>query len=464
MDYFAALDLDLLRQRYPVGQAFMDRYVGMSRDELFAIQDARFRELMQAGWKVPFYRRLWGAEGIEPGDITGLADIAKLPCYSKDDLMASVEAHPPLGDFNLLDSYPENARPPLVFQTTSGTTGRPQPLLYGPMTREVQNLLLGRLYRMQGLTNRDVVHSVYGHGTVNGGHYIREAVSHWVGAQFLSAGTGIETRSAKQVELMRDFGVTAIVGFGDYIRKLAVVAREAGLEPGRDIPVRLISGHLGSETAEGLGRLWGGAQVFDWYGVGDTGAISGQGADRSGQHLMEDAQYVELLDVDTHAPVAEGELGDLVCTCLYTTDVFPIIRFNTHDVTRILPGDNPLGLPFRQTEGFLGRSDNMVKLRGINIYPQGIGAILSAGFEESNGEYYCEVLQAEGREEMVVHVEASAQGAALSEAMSALLRARLGVAMEVALCPPGGTAEVTQLESRQKPIRLLKRKVEGAGA
>ncbi|MCA0042517.1 phenylacetate--CoA ligase family protein [Celeribacter litoreus] len=464
MDYFAALDLKLLRERYPVGQAFMDRYVGMSKDELFAIQNERFLELMGAGWKVPFYQRHWGAAGIEPGDIKSLEDITRLPTYSKDDLMASVEKYPPLGDFNLFDTYPEDQRPPLVFQTTSGTTGRPQPLLYGPMTREVQNLLLGRLYQMQGLTNRDVVHSVYGHGTVNGGHYIREAVSHWVGAQFLSAGTGIETRSAKQVELMRDFGVTAIVGFGDYIRKLAIVAKEAGFEPGRDIPVRMISGHLGSETAEGLGALWGGAQVFDWYGVGDTGAITGQGADRTGQHIMEDAQYVELLDVDTHEPVADGELGDLVCTCLYTTDVFPIIRFNTHDVTRVKSGDNPLNLPFRQTEGFLGRSDNMVKLRGINIYPQGIGAVLSAGFAETNGEYFCEVVTHPDRAEMTVHVEATNGSTELSSAMEDLLRSRLGVQIEVKLCAPGATAEVTQLEKRQKPIRLVKRAAEGVDA
>jgi phenylacetate-CoA ligase len=139
---------------------------------------------------------------------TTLDDITKLPTYSKGDLMASVEAHPPLGDFHGLDSYPPGIRPPLIFQTTSGTTGRPQPLLFGPKSREIQNLLLARFYALMGITRDDVIHSVYGHGMVNGGHYVREAVTHWTGAQFLSAGTGVETRSATQVGLMRDFNAT----------------------------------------------------------------------------------------------------------------------------------------------------------------------------------------------------------------------------------------------------------------
>ena len=108
----------------------------------------------------------------------------------------------------------------MILHTTSGTTGKPQPLLFGPRGREVQNLLLARAYLFQGLRDDDVVHSVYGHGMVNGGHYVRETVTHWTRALFLSAGTGVETRSRTQVELMRDFGATVIVGFGDYIRHL----------------------------------------------------------------------------------------------------------------------------------------------------------------------------------------------------------------------------------------------------
>ena len=317
-------------------------------------------------------------------------------------------------------------------------------------------MLLARLYHLQGMRRADVVHSVYGFGMVNGGHYIRETLTHWIGAQVLSAGTGAETPSAQQVRLMADFRATAIVGFGDYIRRLAEVAREQGLEPGRDIPVRMISGHLGADAADAVGAMWGGASVFDWYGVGDTGVIAGQGPDGGPMHLMEDAQFVEIVDPETLAPVADGAEGDLVCTCLYKDDVFPIIRFQTHDVTRLVPGANPLGLPFRRMAGMLGRSDNMVKLRGINVYPMGVGALLAGHFEETTGEYVCRVREADGREEMDVLVEVRARPDGLAEAMAALLRERLGVQIAVVLADPGETAPLTQVEARQKPIRLVR--------
>ena len=452
--YFDAMDYARIRRAYPV-EGFVETFRGMSRDELRARQEERFAEVMRFAWQVPFYRRHWGGKGLEPGDIKGLDDLAKLPVYSKSDLMASVEAHPPLGDFHGLDAWPEDRRPPLIFQTTSGTTGRPQPLLWGPKGREVQNMLLARLYLLQGVRRSDVVHSVYGFGLVNGGHYIREAVNHWIGAQLLTAGTGAETGSAQQVRMMRDFGATVIVGFGDYIRHLAEVARAEGLEPGRDLKIRLISGHLGAENADALAALWGAEAAYDWYGVGDTGAIAGQGPDREGLHVMEDAQLVGVLAPETQAPVGEGEAGDLVCTCLYKDDVFPVIRFQTHDITRILPGDNPLGVPFRRIVGFLGRSDNMVKLRGVNVYPQGIGALLASKFSAMTGEYVCRVTHAGGRADMTVLVEVEGSTEGLAGRMEEFLKARLGVRIAVALVPPGQTAALTQLETRQKPLRLI---------
>jgi phenylacetate-CoA ligase len=147
----------------------------MSRDELCAHQENSFISLMKRGWEIPFYQRLWRATGLEPGDIRSLDDITKLPVYDKTDLMASVNEHPPYGDFS------GRSTDPVVFHTTSGTTGRPQPLLFGPKGREVTNLLVGRMYRWMGLKPEDVVQSVYGHGMINGGHYIPEAA--WHGAK-----------------------------------------------------------------------------------------------------------------------------------------------------------------------------------------------------------------------------------------------------------------------------------------
>jgi len=444
-----------LLAEYPVGRAFLDGVARMGRDELRALQERRFRRAVARAWQVPFYRRRWSARGLEPGDIRGLDDIAKLPPFSKTDLVESVAAHPPFGDYHGVD-LASPARPGVIVHTTSGTTGAPQPVLFGAWDREVQNALLARAYLLQGLRAADVVHSVYGFGMVNGGHYIREALLHFTRCVLLPAGTGLETRSEQQVELMRAFGATVIVGFADYVKRLAEVARARGLEPGRDIPIRMISGHVGQEDRGAVAAAWGGALVYDWYGVADTGTIAAEGPERDGLHVWEDAHHVEIIDPDTHAPRPEGEAGNLCVTCLYKDGVYPIIRFDTNDVSSLLPAAPERAVAFRRISGFRGRSDQMVKLRGINVYPTAIGAHL-AGHPAAAGEFVCRVERKGARDEMTVLVEvrAGAERGGLAAELAALLRQKLGVEVGVELTDPGGTTALTGLESRQKPVRLI---------
>jgi phenylacetate-CoA ligase len=454
--YFDAIDIQALRQEFPIGPAFLERYQSLSPEALRQHQEAQFARQLKRAWQLPFYQRLWAQAGVQPHHIRSLDDLPRVPVFGKHEIMASIERHPPLGDHHGREIPIDGRIFPMIVHATSGTTGRPQPLVFSPRTREVHKLLLARAYLLQGMQPQDVVHSVYGHGLVNGGHYIREAVVHHTSALFLPAGTGIETPSVKQVEFMRDFGVTALVGFADYIKRLADVARDMGLQPGRDIPVRMISGHMARDSREALSQAWGGAELFDWYGVGDTGLIAAEGPDHDGMHIMEDAQWVQVCDIDTGQPVPDGQTGDLVVTCLFTHDIFPIIRFNTHDVTRIVSGPSQLKLPFRRMEGFLGRSDNMVKLRGINIFPQALAAILAdaPGFRS---EYVC-ILQkdATGREDLLVRIECDATPtAALVETYSALLKQRLGVEVLVELVALRALSELTGVETRQKPIRLI---------
>jgi len=443
--YFESFDARQMLEDYPVGDAFVRRYTAMSRDELYAIQDAQFQKLMRRGWEIPFYQRLWSEQGLEPGDIRGLADITRLPVYDKSDLMASVNEHPPYGDFD------GRGDTPVVFHTTSGTTGRPQPLMFGPKGREVTNLLVGRMYRWMGLGRDDVVQSVYGHGMINGGHYIREAVTHFTNSLFLSAGTGIETRSINQVHLMADFGVTCMVGFVDYVRKLADVAEAEKLFD--RIRLKMIIGHLGTEDRASTEAAWHGAKAFDWYGVGDTGSIAGEGPERDGLYVWEDAQYLELLDVDSGRPVAPGETGDMVVTCLFKDDIAPCIRFNTHDITEERTDSNATGMVFKRIAGFKGRSDNMVKLRGINIFPHAIGSIIE-NRSDLTGEYVCYVTRDDkGRDEMKVVLESrgGSDGALLAD----LLRKGLGIEIAIDLVGVGETAAASQIDVRQKPIRLI---------
>ena len=461
--YFEEARPDRLLEEYPAGAAFLAGPARLGPDELRTLQDRRFRRVVARGWEVPFYARRWRAAGLEPGDVRSLDDIGKLPPFSKQDLMESVREHPPFGDFHGMDRGPAgsgsraeaNGRYAAVFHTTSGTTGDPQPIFYGAWDREVQNALLARTYRLHGLRDDDVVHSVYGFGMVNGGHYIREALLHFTGARLLTPGTGRDTPSVEQVALMRRFGVTVLVGFADYLLRLAEVARGEGIEP----RVRLISGHLGAESRAALSQAWGGAAVFDWYGVADTGCIAAEGPSRGGLHVFEDAHFVELLDPESDSGRAApaGVPGALCATALFKDTVYPVIRFDTRDMTRLLPPDPDSGIRFRRITGFEGRADAMVKLRGINVYPHALGAHL-ADLPALAGEYVCRLARREGRSALTVVAEVRPgveRSADLAAEVARHLRARLGVSVEVELIGAGETAPLTGIESRQKPVRLI---------
>lgn len=447
--YLSDGERERLARDYPWGQAFLERFVGMSADELRDLQERRLRAVLACAWDTPFYQRLWAAEGAEPGDLRGIDDLRRLPVVDKAMVSADIEEHPPLGSLAIRAS---GAARPQVLQTTSGTTGQPQPVLWGAWAREAQNALLGRVYAWLGVGAEDVVHSVYGHGPVNGGHYAREAITRYTEALLLSAGAGSETRSERQVALMAQFRPTVLVGFADYLRRLAQVARDAGLEPGRDLPVRLIVGQLPQGSRGQVEADWGGARAYDWYGVADTGVVAAEGPEADGLWIWEDAHLVEIHGEDG-SPARDGDVGDLVVTCLSRTDVAPLVRFNTHDLTRIVPGPGQVELPFRRMAGFLGRSDQMVKLRGINVYPTGL-AELVAQLPDATGEYYCRLeRRADGADHLVVVIELRDPQAA--PGAEDLLARQLGVRVGVEQVPPGATADVTGVGSRQKPIRLV---------
>ena len=170
----------------------------------------------------------------------------------------------------------------------------------------------------------------------------------------------------------------------------------------------------------------------------------------------EDAHLVEILDPETGNVVMDGEKGNICNTVLFKDTVYPVIRFDTKDVSTILPGLGGLSLPFRRLAGFQGRSDNMIKLKGINIYPTGISAILK-DVKELNGEYFCQVEKQAGSDIMTVVCEADEKNHTkeLVDRIRQLLKQRLGVALEVKVIAMGLTAEKTQINARQKPIRLI---------
>ena len=444
--YFDSFDYQRLSDEYPTGANFISKYSGMSRQQLEDLQQQRFQAVLECAWDTPFYRSLWLESGVSKADVKDLSDISKLPIIDKSMILADIEAHPPFGS---LPTRLEKTVHQRVLQTTSGTTGNPQPVLWGPWGREVQNALLGRTYTWLGVNSSDVMHSVYGHGLVNGGHYIREAATRYTEALMLTAGTGIETRSERQVAVMSQFGVTVLVGFADYLLKLSQVAADQNLKAGKDIPIRMIIGHVLDGGREALEAAWGGAKVYNWYGVADTGIVATEGPERDGMHVWEDANYLEIINSEDPA----SAMGDMVVTSLGKSDLAPLIRFNTHDLTS-LHTTGTSDFPFQKIVGLLGRSDNMVKLKGINVYPTAIGGMLQevAGF---TGEYICRVENLGGVEKFTVVVELATASDNSQESVKQLLAQKLGVTVEVELVAQGATAELTGLNTRQKPARLL---------
>ena len=224
-----------------------------------------------------------------------------------------------------------------------------------------------------------------------------------------------------------------------FTQGLARIYRMQGLAPGEVV-----------HSVHGHGMINGG------YGVGDTGAVAGEGPDHDGLYVMEDAHYLEVADVDSGLPVADGAVGDMVVTCLYKDDIYPIIRFNTHDVTQLFTTPSALGFSFQRIAGFLGRSDNMVKLRGMNIFPQALAPVLKAR-PDFTGEFLCTAVRdASGRDELIVAIETHG-GRAEADTLPyrELLKRQPGVEVRVELVVPQALAALTALETRQKPIRLI---------
>ncbi|MGH1483524.1 MAG: phenylacetate--CoA ligase family protein [Geminicoccales bacterium] len=452
--YFEEADPARLMRDYPMGRAYLEGPAALSRDALRSLQEKRFAAVIARAWQVPFYRRRWSALGIEPGDIQGLDDIEKLPPFNKTDLMDSVSSNPPFGDYHGMDMQGETERPSVVFHTTSGTTGTPQPLFFGAWDREVQNLLLARAYRLQGLSDDDIVHSVYGFGMANDGHYSREAVLHFTKALFLSTGTGLETPLMQQIQLIKHFGATVLVGCIDDIKRLAEMAKREGVDSA-DLNIRMISSQIGQHDRAEVSSIWGGVETFDWYGAGDTGIMAAETPDRNGLHIFEDAHYVELLDADQKKPVPIGDPGNICVTMLFKTSVYPIIRFETQDVATMLMTADDTG-PARMS-GIEGPIDNMIKLRGINVYPTSVGTHL-AGHPVTLGEYVCRVVRRGHRDDMIVVIEVKPDALGdpnVATDLACFLRQKLGVEVDVETVSAGATMMFTQIEARQNPIRLI---------
>jgi phenylacetate-CoA ligase len=464
--YHTSLDWDAFFAEYPVPDVFERTVYRWPRDKLRAFQNRRFMRLVEIGWKNEFYRRRWEAAGVKPGDIRSIDDIARLPSYTSDDVKTDQQENPPFGLFHgagrgLLKSMP------LKVQTSGGTTGKPRATLYGPVDWEMNGLTLARAMYIQGVRPGDVVQIPATCSLANLGWCVYKACHDYLGVLPLTTGSGIVTSSRRQVEIAFDWGANVWCSFPEYFTQLAKVSRD---ELGRDIrELRTKSLHsfLGPDIDNSLRKqleeLWG-CDVYDLYGTNEMGGAGFECGHKNGVHVMEDCIFLELEDVETGQPLEEGETGNMVVTILHR-DLPPVIRYNVRDLARIVSSETcECGSSFKRMDKFLGRSDDMVKLRGVNVYPMACLPAVKSD-PRTTGEWICvaERLTDKGviRDAMTVRVEVLRgveSVAGLKAHLEKRLQGDLGVKVAVELVEEGALAEVTNLGREGKAKRLLDRR------
>lgn len=458
--YMQQVDWNELIEAYPPPPLFEQIHSARSDEEVRALQEERFLARVAEAWQVPFYQRLWGAAGVEPGDITGLDDLSRLPMFTSDDLKESIEAHPPFGDFYLPED-PQAPRP-IKLQTSGGSTGKPRPTKFDAVALEVQGIQMARAFAAQGARRGDLAQVTYTNALGNAAWNAYTAMMHWAGVTPVTTGTGAVTPSEKQLEYAATWGIDWWFARGEYLGRLIAVAREHGIDL-RSLGTRFIHSYLGPDLDKSFRRAleeaWG-APVYDNYGAHEIGLIGFECTEQGHKHVNEDTVYLESVDVDTSEPVGFGVEGSLVATSLHRSTP-PMIRYNLRDLMIRYPRTTcACGLRTSGLSMFLGRVDEMVKLRGMNVYPVSCQRAVNANADAS-GDFIC-VVDYEGtgtarKERFVVRVErrdASVDPDRLRDTLVHDFHHDLGVRVDVEIVEPGSLAEHTRL-GKDKVRRLL---------
>ncbi|QJT10553.1 phenylacetate--CoA ligase family protein [Oceanidesulfovibrio marinus] len=354
----------------------------LSRDEIAAVQTRRLARVVKRAARSPFYKAKLDEMGVDPESITSLDDLTRLPLTTKDDLRASY----PFG--MLADEHRELVR----LHASSGTTGAPTVVYHTEKDLRTWADLMARCMHMAGMRKEDVFQNIAGYGLFTGGlgiHYGAERL----GCLTIPAGAG---NTARQIKLLRDFNVSAVHIIPSYALYLAGVVAEQGLDP-RDLPPRiaLIGAEPHSEEARRRIEEMLGLKAYNSYGLSEMNGpgVAFECEHQNGMHLWEDSYIAEILDPQTQEPVAEGEVGELVMTTL-TREAMPLLRYRTRDLTRFLPGECACGRLHRRIDRITGRADDMLIIKGVNIYPMQIEKILLAVPEVAQN--YQIVLEREG--------------------------------------------------------------------
>lgn len=364
----------------------------MDAGELARFQSKALARSVAQAAKSPWYSAKFKEVGLDPRDIKTREDIARLPFTTKEDLRLSYPASMLTVDRELV----------IRMHTSSGTTGTPTAIFHTREDIDCWAELMARCLAMAGATSKDIFQNMTGYGMFTGGlglHYGAERLGMWV----IPAGAG---NTARQLMLIRDFHVTCIHATPSYAMHVAERMVQEGGDP-KSLGIKFAV--LGAEphTEEMRLKLQDlyGFKAFNSYGLSEMNGpgVAFECPERNGMHIWEDAYLAEIVNPQTLEPVADGEIGELVLTTLRRT-AQPLIRYRTRDLTRFVDGKCPCGRTHRRLVRMVGRSDDMLIIRGVNVFPSQIEEVLMK-HEWLGGNYLIHLATVEALDQMVVRVE-----------------------------------------------------------
>ncbi|MBP7479730.1 MAG: phenylacetate--CoA ligase [Spirochaetaceae bacterium] len=409
-------------------------YECMNTESLRVLQFARLKNLLERVYdNVPFYRQKIDEKGITVADIRSLQDIAKLPFTTKDDLR---QTYP----YGLL-AVPQSEI--VEIHMSSGTTGIPVVNAYTKSDMDQWTEGMGRTLAAAGATRNDTIQNAYGYGLFTGGlgvHYGTQRV----GATVIPVSSG---NTEKQLMLMRDFKSTIFTCTPSYAMYMAEQAAEMGIDV-KSLPIK--AGCFGAEPwsenmRKEIEKAWN-IKAYDIYGLTE---ITGPGVAfeceaQHGMHFNEDMWYPEIIDPVTGEPLPDGEKGELVITTILKEGT-PLIRYRTRDITYIIPEKCSCGRTTRRIHRLFGRTDDLLIIRGVNVFPSQIEhALIEIQGVQPNYVILVDRSQKTHLDEVELHVEVNAEQfsdetkgmEALRGKIESVLKSKLGIAVKVKLVEP----------------------------
>lgn len=424
----------------------------LKRSEIEEIQLNRLKETVRRVYdNVAPYRKKMDDAGVKPEHIKTLKDLSLLPFVTKTDMRDNY----PFGLF----AVPKEQL--LRIHASSGTTGKPTVVGYTRNDMKNWTECVSRIACMGGATEKDVAQICFGYGMFTGAlglHYGLENI----GATIIPSSTG---NSEKQIMYMKDFGTTLLVATPSYALRLAEVAREMGIDPSKDLNVKI--GLFGSELLTDAMRaeahkVWGDDMIITSnYGMSELmgPGVSGECEELCGMHINEDFFIPEIIDPQTGKVLPEGEKGELVITCIKKEGI-PLIRYRTKDITRLFYEPCKCGRTFARMQNLSGRSDDMLKIRGVNVFPGQIEEVILS-FNEL-GPHYEIIVERDGysdkltvRVELVKNTDSYAELDALNKRVRGKLRIMLGLDAQVKLESPNTLQRFEGKAKRIKDLRNL---------